>query len=370
VLILDTCRLNPTRGVERPGSGPMGAKVDAQLLPPPPGVQVWSACITGQFSYEFDNANLNNGVFLEALYDVIMNGLSDKEPRHEDPFPLAEMVAKVNARMKAELDPYKKIQTSRLSGKELEGGAAYNPKEAAPPKLVIAMPQNPQGGRAAVGDVRSILKEIDVPPLKMTRDDQLLRADSMPPFAAKALEPYKADEEMTPFREAVIKARDALNQQLRGKRLREEWTMMGNETLHKQAVKDYQEKEVARTMRELDEALEDLRAAGKDGRAKEKSKRWQANYDYILARLAAQQAYLFEYNSLLGQMRKDLPEKGPRGWRLASQEKLQGDASGKKLAKEATALWQKLAKDHPGTPWEIVSRRDRLTALGLEWQPF
>lgn len=371
VLILDTCRLNPTRGVERPGSGPMGAKLDAALLNPPPGVQIWSTCVAGQFSYELENQNLNNGVFLEALYEVLTRDPDGPPPKPEDPLPLAGLVEQVNARMKAMLDPLKKVQTSRLGGKEPEGGAAYDPREPLPAKLVLpATPPSPAGGPTAdLAELRAILKEIDVPPLKMTRDDQLLRPEAMPPFAAKALEPYKADAEMTGFRQAVLKARDVLNQQLRGKRLREVWTMEGDENRHKQVVKDYQEKEVARTMRELDEALQDLLAAGKEGRAKEPSKRWQAHYDYILARLEAQMAYLYEYNSLLGQMRKDLPPKGPTGWRLASQEKLQGDAAGKKLAKDATALLQKLAKEHPGTPWEVMARRDRLTTLGLEWQP-
>jgi hypothetical protein len=219
-----------------------------------------------------------------------------------------------------------------------------------------------------VTQVASILKEIDVPPLKLTHEDMVIHAESMPPFSAKLLDQYTSDGEMTPFREAVEKARKTLHAQLKGKRLREEWQLMGEENNHKKFVEEYQKKEVASTMRELEEALEDLQQAGKE-RKEEKSKRWQANYDYVNARLEAQLAYLYEYDSVLGDMRKDLPEKGPNGWRLASQKKQQGDSKGQKYGKEAAKLQDKIIKDYAGTPWEVLAKRDKLSNLGLKWQP-
>ena len=35
----------------------------------------------------------------------------------------------------------------------------------------------------------------------------------------------------------------------------------------------------------------------------------------------------------------------------------------------AKKLLEKLAKEHKGTPYEILSKREALTTLGLEWQP-
>jgi hypothetical protein len=29
----------------------------------------------------------------------------------------------------------------------------------------------------------------------------------------------------------------------------------------------------------------------------------------------------------------------------------------------------KLIKENPGTPWELLAKRERFTALGLAWQP-
>jgi hypothetical protein len=371
VLILDTCRFDPTRGQERPGGGPMDEKLDVRLKTPPAGVQVWTACTAGQQSYEFDSSSetsVNNGLFLDCLQRALEHGVEGTIQRPEKSIQLDPLVAKVNALMAKELAPLKLKQTSRLSGQEPEGGAAYDPKQPAPAKIDLTMPMTGGEKAAPIEQVRAILKDIEVPPLKLTRDDMLLRAESMPPFAAKKLDEYKEDGNLTPFREAVLNARKALQNQLKGKRLQEEWQMMGDENRHKAFVKEYQEREVARTMRELEEALADLREAGKTGRKEEKSKRWQANYDYILARLEAQVAYLYEYDSALGDMRKDLPEKGPNGWRLASQKKLQGDLAGQRLAGESSKLFEKIAKDHAGTPWEVLAKRARLTNLGLTWQ--
>src|SRR5262249_42977267 len=58
VLILDTCRLDSGRGLERPGSGPMSATLDGVLQKPPAGVQVWTACTSGQYSYESDGVGV------------------------------------------------------------------------------------------------------------------------------------------------------------------------------------------------------------------------------------------------------------------------------------------------------------------------
>ena len=84
--ILDTCRLDPAKGQERPGSGPMGEKLDAMLKEPPPGVQVWSACVEKQQSYETDNAPM--GVFLDELESTLRKGLRNKIQHPPDPLPL------------------------------------------------------------------------------------------------------------------------------------------------------------------------------------------------------------------------------------------------------------------------------------------
>ena len=72
LLVMDVCREDTARGEERPGSGPMGPKLDAALANPPAGVQVLTACVAKQFSHEYDYATIGNndvrgGAFLNLL---------------------------------------------------------------------------------------------------------------------------------------------------------------------------------------------------------------------------------------------------------------------------------------------------------------
>jgi hypothetical protein len=54
---------------------------------------------------------------------------------------------------------------------------------------------------------------------------------------------------------------------------------------------------------------------------------------------------------------------------LASQVKLQSGTETRQKATEAKKILDQLAKDHKGTPWEILAKREALTALGLQWKP-
>ena len=154
--------------------------------------------------------------------------------------------------------------------------------------------------------------------------------------------------------------------------LRDEHKGEGDDAQIKKRILDFQKREVAPVESDLNDALEELRKAGED-KDKENSKRWRANYDYVYARLLGRLAYVHEYNYLFGQIRKDgLPPRDPKihtGWRLASQEKLQSGPEARKLANDAKKILEKLAKQNQGTPWEILAKREMMTALGLQWQP-
>src|SRR5206468_1096227 len=102
------------------------------------------------------------------------------------------------------------------------------------------------GGMASVKRVQDILKEVEVPPLKVSRSEaSALRAESMPLFSAKVLDNYLAEDAATPFRDAVKKAKEALNKGVKGKRLREEFSAPQNLEAFNKDIKNYQEKELA-----------------------------------------------------------------------------------------------------------------------------
>jgi hypothetical protein len=397
VLVLDTNRLNPGLGLERPNGGPMGAKTAAALAQPPAGVQVWAACSEGQQSYELESSPM--GEFLDALQDAVVPDKNHKGlegiQRPEDPLRLGPLCELVNANMKADLGPLK--QTARVSGEEAADGAAYNKDEPPAPDAAKALAAAPMSAKPK--DVQLVLDEVGLPPIKPTDRDAGLRTEALPPFDPAKMANYPVGGEETPLRKEVSKARallwavcspspppPVLAEQVKMFRddlkvnlmvMKDGYKVPANEADFKNKVVFKDEEQIAFPLGALLDEVKDLKAAGekaddKGVKARDaETKRWQANYDYTLARLEAETAYVFEYQSALGRMRKELPPHDPKlhsGWKLASQVDLRGDSEGKKLAKAARALFEKEAADNAGTPWEVLAKREKLTALGMEWQ--
>jgi hypothetical protein len=127
---------------------------------------------------------------------------------------------------------------------------------------------------------------------------------------------------------------------------------------------------VGLVMFKLDTLLDELEGMRPD-RANE-PKKWQANYDYVLARLSAQVASLYEYNSKLGQLRRDFPEIDPKlhqGWQLVDGETFT-DRDADKYAKRAQRFLQDLARDQAGTAWEDIAMSEPTGMTGLVWKPW
>ena len=221
--------------------------------------------------------------------------------------------------------------------------------------------------------IQGILRETsDIPPVKIAQEGvQPIRAETFPVFAQAIMKEYESDKEDSPFRDAVKKATEVLKKHAQA--FKEDFPSKNVEQL-KQQVQPVQ-KSLAVTNLELDEALGALQDVAKD-REKEKSKRWLANYDYVLARMLERMAYVFEYQYMLSEIRTDgLPELQANhiGWRLASKEKMSSKGAegktAKDRAKKAREILESLTKDHKGTPYEILAKREMFTSLGLEWQP-
>jgi hypothetical protein len=380
VLILDVCRFDPSRGAERPGGGPMDEKLDRALKTPPPGVQVWSACVAGQYSFESDGVS----VFLDQLHASKNQAVLRKMQHPEEPLPLEALAQTVGRETEAAVEEDVHVkQTPRLVGKEAPGGAAYDPNEPFPPKLVPEPPPVPGGNVVPRAEVARLLQEIELPPVKLSRGEPVaFRLETVVPFSAQVMEPYKADyanireflkiegkRQQFPLRAATLDAIDALRKYAKTP-LREDFRGSSNDRVKAEILKD--QRAPARIIGELDEVREKMQRAA-DKRDEEPSKRWQAHFDYVYAALLARLTYLHEYNLMLGRIRQDrLPERNPKvhgGWRLASREKPQGGKEVRDLADESKKILNRMVRQYQGTPWEVLARRERLTALGLEWQP-
>jgi len=400
LLIFDSCRVDPGRGVERPSPGPMDPALEAALKSPPEGVQVWASCSAKQASYEykyqlFDDIEIEGSLFLNQFFTALFkSGMGTAKP--EDPLPVEELAKVVNElTTKYAQGIQKEPQTPFLTGMSPTDGPAYDPNERPAQRMIIPkIGDIAKGGLAEPALVKSIFDEIKLPPIKQTSAEDASREefDNIFPFSNDALKDYAADYEnlqqivdkpnQYPLRIGVLKAIEILERHGKGDvmvgktlkhvgLLREEFAGPTSDAVKQSIAKEQQEGPAAMFL-ELEDLVMILDKLAPE-RAKEKSKRWQAHYDYVTAMVKARFAYVNEYNFMLGKIRKDdLPQLDPKlhkGWRLAAVEKMSSPRDVKDKADEARKLFNKLINENPGTPWEVLAKRERLTALGLTWQP-
>lgn len=229
---------------------------------------------------------------------------------------------------------------------------------------ILVPPLRDDLSAALPGPVKLLVDEIDVPPLPGARPADLIALDP------KGLEAYARDGKETAFRTTVARARALLVGLVQQTPLRESLAAPTDANgLRKALVQEQQE--IARRMGQLGDLIEELKKVG-TVRGTEASRRWQAHYDYLLARAELQRAALYEYQFVLAEMRREAPPRDPKahdGWRLLRQEEQRSDLEGRKHTREAHRLLERIIQEHPGTPWAALARRDRDTPLGLQWQP-
>lgn len=385
IFILDAFRNPPARGFELPGTGSMTEDFDTKLQNPPPGVQVWSACVKDQQSLEFDGGSF----FLQCL----SNALQERLGGFADPaeaIPVETLVPKVNQRMKDLLSKTKFEQVSRLSGKEPDGGAAYDRNEPLPKPIVLKPPV------AAIGDdkagaalVNNILAEIkQIPPMKSSLKAYMntLKAETMPPFPKKVMDFYTADykswsELETKLKDKDYRAKHPLRHAVfQAKRIMDKAEALTLRETQSSPITDATKKsymaeqlEIGKLIYDLEEDALAVMKEAAEKRDMEETKRWQVNFDYTLARLQSRLVYIHEYNYFLADIRADrLPalEGDQGGWRIGFKPKLSTNESKvKSMAKDVNRLWKKIAEEHPNTPWALLAQRESLYAMGLEWRP-
>src|SRR5262245_42442902 len=377
LFIVDVGRYDRARGLERPHGGKMSAKMEAALKNPPAGVQVWSACSTDQYSYEFDDYasyqgfDVKGGAFLSIFFKMFRDGTGDI-PRPESPIPVESMAAKVNEDVKkmfeATVEDEKKEKVTRpeqtpfLAGKPKEDEVAYNPDE--PLAAPVAIPTPTQvfaKGLAPRRDVSMLLGEIQSPPIKPGREtDSDVSFGGVVPFSAETMDKYKSDgrsyvkimrdPERYPLRVATIKAIEKLRElgKTGSENLPEELQNPATDAF-KATLRNLQ-KGPARVMNDLREIMEDLERAGEE-RKEEKSKRWQVHYDFALAMVKAKYAYTHEYSLMTGEIRRDalpeLPKGAGWGWRLASNSTMKSDADVREQRDASRKLLRKIIKENP-----------------------
>lgn len=207
--------------------------------------------------------------------------------------------------------------------------------------------------------------------------------DSSPAVSEKDLARYQADygswaelkkrlaKQPAKFalRRATLQAVDGLKEANK-LGVKEKWESASAKPQGKARVLEEQRR-LAQVAFDLEEKMRELDEAG-ENRKQETSPRWQAHYDYVRMAYLARLIFMLEYNYALGDIRSDrMPEltPGAPGWRLVPAKKLRTtEARVKNWSREMDQLLDKIAEDHPNTPWAQLAQRERLSPRGLTWQ--
>lgn len=382
LLILELSPLDQEQFPFRALPAPLTAKAAEVFTKPPDGVQVWLSAAPGQTSHQFTSGAFIGSVFLHHLAKKADLrpaenwALVQNEPALKDgsALPLLLLAKSVNeATAKSVADRNKAKQTPQLYGSPGKPAAADG-SEAPAPAVVVKIP--PVGDQSLA---EGILREL---PLSANDPQREVKPGQLPPFDPKALAKYAPDHKMDfrsldelksrmkdqPLRLIALEAASQLEK--KDFKLRMRFRFNPNDAQFKRQLESEQQRP-ATLAADLADLYEQLKAAG-ELRKSEKSARWQAHYDYVTARVLAKLIAIQEYNFVLGNnLRKDSPPlKEPNknnGWALAPQEKLQQTET-RAYDKERKKILDRLIKEHPGTPWELLAKRELAIALGLRLQ--
>ena len=119
-------------------------------------------------------------------------------------------------------------------------------------------------------------------------------------------------------------------------------------------------------------ALLDLYNVLKEGeadRARETTPRWQAGYDLAMGRVLASLVRVQAYNARLAEANRGMPFKGANNntWVLVPSDDISFDSRLAGTAAKAKEYLQGVINYHPGTPWELLAKRELETPLGWAW---
>jgi hypothetical protein len=116
-------------------------------------------------------------------------------------------------------------------------------------------------------------------------------------------------------------------------------------------------------------ALYETLLQGEAARKEEIIWRWQASYDLAMGRVLASKVRTEGYNAMLAQAKRGLAFKNPKNntWVLRPANEVTVGSRMAKEAEQATQYLQRVIREHPGTPWELLSRRELDSPLGWKW---
>lgn len=378
LLILDIAQHDPQAGIFRNSPGPLDEVLFQEIKSTPKGVQVWLPCGPKQYSYGLSSSGQYGSTFLDSLCQLSTLSIEKNWKLIEnDPgvkagtLPLVLLAKHVQFETSKYLKEHGYEQSPVLLGEE---AANNTPSATSPPSALQLKVVKPTSETISGMDIAAVLKELNI------ENDHVrnLSPSSFPPLSKSAFTKYQPDyttaKEMedkallSPLRAITLKAQKALNRSLKTFRMR--FGEEADEASFKKKIEKEQESPAYVTA-ELSDLLDDMKKLD-EKKEDEPSLRWRAHFDYTQARLLAQLAHVQEYSFVLGnKLRKDTPKiKDPQhhnGWMIVPQRKLEQKET-RTYDSERQKILTRIIKEHTGTPWEILARREQATILGLTLQ--
>ncbi len=393
VAIFDVCRANTDGNVVRPGSEPMGEELEKALLAPPPGanIQAITACSAGQNAAELaqsDGEHYAGSAFLNALRVAAKAKNWSKAAKHDDPIPVNVWIDAVKPILADYVGSKMTAPVPKLGGGELVNAVAFNGDEAAAKRFDF--PTAPKTVDPA--KLKDVFALLDLKPIHIKSDAKAGEEspESVFPFRAEVLAGYKletlaaeieeakASPDKFPLRAKAVLALDLIRDRWGGgdgkgkfNGVRSTFAGDASNNMVKEEIKNEQIP-LAAILDDLDELVKDMEKMMAEVE-KEESKVWKSSFLYAFAQAKSRLSYLHEADLALGKVVTDsLPEAldKSRGLQLVSMEKMQSKKEFRKFADEAKGLYDTVAKENKGTPWEVLAKRARVESLGLEWKPY
>lgn len=397
LIIFDVNRQEQARGAERPDAGPMSEALENALLNPPEEVSasILISCSKDQHAQEVASSSyrqiaISGSVFFSGFSHASQKGMLAKNPNaaagkltdQTDPLPIPAFAKWATE----EFPQFAKgatlvDQTPKFTKREGKS-VPYNGKE--PVAARFEFPKAPPA--ADPRTIESLMVDVEMPPIRMSRDGSNNRKFNYAlPFKESDIQEYvpgriPMDElEKRPedykFQKAVVDAVKEIRKIFNDtERLRVDFN--GDTSDRAIEVIKSQQRYPAEIEAILREQLAELEKLA--GEKQKQKKRWQANYDYVVAQLKMRIVYIYMYNQALANVvKKDLPESEEGGggkaivrYQLAAVQKLPAGtpAEIRSLASEGKEAMIAIAENYPNTPWALLAKRDKGVALGLTWQ--
>ena len=108
---------------------------------------------------------------------------------------------------------------------------------------------------------------------------------------------------------------------------------------------------------------------GEADRLKETSPRWQAGYDLAMGRVMAVMVRTTAYNAMLAKAKRGIKFKNRKNnvWTLEPANNVSVNSQLDKAAQKANAYLKRVIKDHAGTPWALLAKRELKEPVGWKW---